>query len=125
MKKAIFILLILLFGAGCRPAENRFFVEENQQNLSRLEIGMSKEQVLSIMGKKYAAHIRSGDHNFEVFYYPTGIGGDVRKITDSEKRLTPLVFDEGILVGWGWEFFDTNVDKYKNRFLGKSGLRDG
>ena len=92
--------------------------------MNKLEIGMSKEQVLSVMGEKYAADISSGDNAFEVLYYPTSIGDDVRKTTDSEMRLTPLVFDEGILIGWGWEFFDTNIDKYRNRFLEKSGLRD-
>jgi hypothetical protein len=124
MKKAFFILLIILFWMGCRQEENRFNIEENRQNLNKLEIGMSKEQVLSVMGEKYAADIRSGDNAFEVLYYPTSTGDNVRKTTDSEIRLTPLVFDEGILIGWGWEFFDTNIDKYRNRFLEKHDLWD-
>jgi hypothetical protein len=122
MRETFCILLILLFGTGCRPAENRFHVEGNKQNLSKLAVGMSKEQVLSIMGEKYAAEIKSGDRTFEVFYYSMCIKSDLRKRTDSEKRLIPLVFDEGILVGWGWGFFDTNIYKYKNRFIDKSDL---
>lgn len=92
--------------------------------MNKLEIGMSKERVLSVMGETYAADIRSGDNTFEVLYYPVSIGDDVRKTTDSEMRLIPLVFDEGILIGWGWEFFDNNIDNHRNRFLEKSHLRD-
>jgi hypothetical protein len=32
-------------------------------------------------------------------------------ITDDE--LTPLVIEDGVLAGWGWNFLDQNLEKYR------------
>ena len=53
------------------------------------------------------------DKIFEVIYYVTDVKNDDGAITDDE--LTPLVFDEGNLIGWGWSFLQNNVQKYEIR----------
>ena len=47
---------------------------------------------------------------FEVLYYYTEKKRNDGKITDDE--LTPLVFEEGRLMGWGWSFLETTKKEY-------------
>ena len=92
---------------------------------------MTKEQALAIMGNKsgggrfgeptvnspYKSEILQGkDKTFEVLYYYTDIKSAIytanpATITDDE--LTPLVFDNGKLIGWGTSFLDSNIKKYR------------
>ena len=51
------------------------------------------------------------DKNFEVLYYLTGSSGKDYRVTDS--NLTPLVFDEGKLIGWGQGFLQEVIKKYQ------------
>ena len=104
---------------------------ENRTNLMKLEIGMSKSDVLSIMGadeKKlwggigysqrisnpYRSEIlESNAGPMELLYYYTDLKKQDGAITDDE--LTPLLFKDGKLIGWGWSFLDDSVEKYEIR----------
>jgi len=109
--------------------------------LSQLEIGMDKEKVLKTMGREEKGivtwipilfpliwvpfpsyHINNpyktefltvNDKQYDVIYYYT----DVRKadgaITDDE--LTPLIFEDGKLIGWGWSFLKVKIPTYEIR----------
>jgi hypothetical protein len=46
----------------------------------------------------------------EILFYYTDRQAD-GGITNDE--LTPLVFERGELVGWGWSYLDQNVEKYR------------
>jgi len=67
----------------------------------------------------YRSEILQGkDKTFEVLYYYTDIKNydawyGMKGIADDE--LTPLVFDEGKLIGWGWSYLEANVKKYEIR----------
>lgn len=109
MKEITHILSVLLFMSGCSHPVYRFQdeknqVEENRENLAMLEVGMSKQQVLAIMGDKTALRVGSKDKTFEMLYYHTDIKGEAGVITERRTELTPLVFDKGKLVGWGGNF---------------------
>jgi len=117
-------LLFVPFLFGC----NTLYIDpverlrgENRQNLDQLEVGLSRERVLEIMGTDPAKGIfmwvknpfrtetltgKSGT-SYEVLYYYTQLRERDDKITDDE--LTPLVFEKDILVGWGYEFLDKKV----------------
>lgn len=139
MKKIIYLLAVLMIISGCYSLGNldklRMY---NRQNLMKLHIGMTKEEALEIMGAQtatdyfysqrvtatnpYRSEILQGkDKTLEVIYYYTdkkqasfhpmsGMMG----IADDE--LTPLVFDEGKLIGWGWSFLQENIQKYEIRW---------
>ena len=111
----------------------------NSRRLNRLTIGMTKQRVLRLMGvwskrgyeygfllnllslttltsdnaivnNPYRSEILQGkDKTLEVIYYVTGLKSDYNAIDDHE--LTPLVFDEGKLIGWGWSFLDASIKK--------------
>jgi len=90
---------------------------------------MTKEQVLEIMGtgtihtlspggainNPYKSEVLYGKNGktLEVLYYYTDIQRADGAITDDE--LTPLVFDDDILIGWGRGFLQENIKKYEIR----------
>ncbi len=47
----------------------------------------------------------------EILFYYTDQRVSDPAITDDE--LTPLVIEDGVLAGWGWNFLDQNVEKYR------------
>ena len=130
------VLTVLLF--GCSQIHVKDIRARNGSNLHQLEIGMSKQAVLEIMGSDtetvteevyyegylagyrkleisnpYKAELQKvGDRTYEILYYYADIFGmrmgywDAsyrdRKVTDNS--LTPLVFENNKLIGWGRKF---------------------
>ena len=95
---------------------------ENAKNISKLEIGMSKQQVMKIMGDKSASQDRVTVTNpyktdmvnregktYEVLYYYTqaiGVSPPFAfRVRDVD--LTPLYILNNKLVGWGTSFLLT------------------
>ena len=101
MKKVVVVFLLVFFLNGCYPWEI------NRENLNKIEIGMTKDQVRQIMGKPYR---REAESNLEWWLYDTQ-GGRGMYFTESE-YLTPLLFEDGKLVGWGKNFWTTKERKY-------------
>ena len=121
MRKIIPILLVL---AGC----SNFFLEpiellraRNKENVQKLSTGMSKEAAREVMGTDPAKGLFQWIYNphrtetlagkdgkvYEVLYYYTDLKLRDDKITDDE--LTPLVFEDEKLIGWGYPFLDQRV----------------
>ena len=128
MKRKNYILILTVLMASCAP---RLTVDQvratNRENLKQLSIGMNKSDVLTIMSTEtiktrsnrtinnpYRSEILKGkDKTLEVLYYYTDLKKADNAITDDE--LTPLVFDSGKLIGWGWSFLDDSIQKYEIR----------
>lgn len=130
------ILIIAFFLSGCATISQA--TSKNRANLLKLSIDMGKQEALGVMGSKkitsgchflegesykvvainnpYRSETLEGRDKYkgkvlEVFYYVTDIRKNDGLISDSE--LTPLVFDEGKLIGWGWSFLRDNARKYE------------
>jgi hypothetical protein len=123
MKKVVVVSVLFVLIAGCTSSLDRVRTA-NRRNLLKLSVGMTKEQALAIMGHKsgggrfgeptvnspYKSEILPGkDKTFEVLYYYTDVESTVytanpATITDDE--LTPLIFDNGKLIGWGTDFLE-------------------
>jgi hypothetical protein len=99
---------------------------ENRNGLLSLSVGMSKAEVLEKMGQwtkrtqigplnnPYRSEILPGEGVIlEVVFYYTDAKKMDNAITDDE--LTPVIFRESKLIGWGWNFLDDNVEKYEIR----------
>lgn len=122
-------LPILLFNS-CNGEQKAVAIrKENRLNITKINLGMTKAEVLQIMGDKsaqasfgkntvtvtnpYKSEIRQvGEVTYEVLYYYTHQDqkdwpGKRFKILDRE--LTPIVFRDGTVIGWGAEFLGTNV----------------
>ena len=116
-------LILICISYGCTTIRTT-----NRQNLMKLSIGMSKDEVLTIMGTKtefvpymgminnpYRVETLQGkDKSLIVLYYYTDRKRADNAITDDE--LTPLVFDNDKLIGWGLGFLEQNIQKYEIRF---------
>ena len=115
MKKLFLSLLCLSMITGCMSSVR----ERNAKNISKLSIGMTKEQVKNIMGNWSASQdqatvtnpyridmIKREDKTYEVLYYYTETSGAsppfAFRIRESD--LTPLYFLDSKLVGLGKSF---------------------
>ncbi|MBN1392151.1 MAG: DUF3192 domain-containing protein [Sedimentisphaerales bacterium] len=121
MRKATLVSILLLLAAGCTSSLDRVRTA-NRRNLLKLSVGMSKEQATETMGRKsgggkygeptvnspYKSEILPAkDKTFEVLYYYTDIKSAVytaNPATIPDSDLTPLVFEDGTLIGWGMDF---------------------
>ena len=130
--KKILLVVFCLWLTGCTTTDG--VRAANREKLLKLSLGMPKEEVMSTMGTKtisaygdifgsggssiinnpYRSEILQGkDKVFEVLYYYTDVKKRDDAVTDDE--LTPLVFDNGKLIGWGWGFLQDNAQKYEIR----------
>lgn len=135
--KNIIVVSIGLFLAGCHAPLGQLG-NENRNNLTKLAVGMSKQEVMGIMGEKtvegkptplnislVAAFIsitnpykietlQGKEKTFAVLYYYTAAA--LKDYNIGHDELTPMVFDNDKLVGWGWGFLEQNLQKYEIRF---------
>lgn len=104
---------------------------ENRTNLLKLQVGMTKTEVLQIMGTQEdklwggvgypqrisnpfrAETLEGKDGTLEVLYYYTDLQKQDGAVTDDE--LTPLVLKNNKLVGWGRSALNESVTKYEIR----------
>jgi hypothetical protein len=122
MKRAVIPLLLVLAGCGNFYLDTSDLLRtQNAENIRKLTVGMRKEVVMQLMGTEpskgvfmwidnpYRTETVTGQDGqiYEVLYYYTDLKKRDDKITDDE--LTPLVFTDGKLVGWGYPFLDRKV----------------
>ncbi|MFH1655783.1 MAG: DUF3192 domain-containing protein [Candidatus Omnitrophota bacterium] len=119
MKKFLIVLLCLgLVGCASRVSLSKA-TAPTRENLIKISIGMSKQEVINIMGTEtkevyyhggldnwafstinnpYRSEILQGkEKTLEVIYYVTDDKNNDGAISDDE--LTPLVFDKSKLIG--------------------------
>jgi outer membrane protein assembly factor BamE (lipoprotein component of BamABCDE complex) len=80
--------------------------KQNNENLKKLHIGMTKQEVLDIMGEPLKNEVYNTDN---VWYYFTQVKWSDGSITRDE--CTPLFFENGKLAGWG----RTEYKKYRQK----------
>jgi len=72
--------------------------------LNKLEVGMTKQQVLDFMGEPYGREVYGSQ---EFLIYDTNHWGN----TEAE-RFTPICLVDGKVIGWGRNYYDSSK-KYK------------
>jgi hypothetical protein len=93
MKKILVISMLALIISACSTINDK---------KSALELGMTKERVVTLLGKPVEGEKYCGDNL--LFYYEGAKWFD-GNITSDE--CFPLVFEEGKLVGWGQNFYQS------------------
>lgn len=84
-------------------------VRETRDSLNELELGMSKSQVLGIMGDPRIREVfmdRDGK-GIEVLFYQTEFVGYA--VTPKDADLTPVLLKDNRVIGWGRNFYESRV----------------
>src|SRR5690242_15759272 len=99
----------LIFLSGCLPNVNQSLstgaaASNNVYNLSRVSVGMNEAQVLQIMRHAYSQKsFEYGGDAYDVWFYITRVSGlDQSRMVP--QNLTPLIFKNGILLAWGFDY---------------------
>ncbi len=91
---------------------------ENNARIMTLQPGMTPEQVMEHIGPSSNSRIPNpfrsemypaGDDIFRAFFFYSGTGL-VSSIPDSD--LTPVVFKNESLEGWGWSYWESTAKQY-------------
>jgi hypothetical protein len=88
-------LLAVLVG-GCAWSD----AGRNLENSDRLRVGMTKEEVQTVMGEPQRDEVFTKPDVWFYYIRPNWIDGLV-----TEEECMPLVFSGGKLIGWGNEFY--------------------
>ena len=118
MKKTVLLFIILIM-ASCSRSVIGFGAkaEENATNLADVKTGMDAPRVSTIMGPPYKSEVYNIENSkYLVWYYiiePVYLG-QTRLIS---KNFIPLVFKDGYLKGWGWQYYNVefNVENKQNQ----------
>jgi hypothetical protein len=106
--------LPLLLLTGCMSNDSLRTLsmsQDNIWNLSRLCIGMDESQVLQIMHYPYSKKtIETTAETYQIWFYVTKSSG-LAQSRLVRQNLTPLTFENGILRGWGYEFYNYTLKR--------------
>ncbi len=100
--------LSLLLLSGCMANNGLGTMSQSQDNvwnLSRLSVGMEESQVLEVMNYPYSKKTVEYEGGvYQVWFYVTRPVG-LAQSRLVKQNLTPLMFENGMLLGWGNEFY--------------------
>lgn len=116
MRGIIFIISLLLlascldpYGMEARIKRTEDEAKANNEKIMRLQIGQSKNEVLSIMGNPNKREsYKIGERVIEFLFYRT-TGWYIRDPLDADYHFTPLAFENDKLTGWGRNYYDNVV----------------
>ena len=94
--------------SGCTTLTMK--MERNNLNMSSLEMGMAREEVVALMGKpdlSEAYQSLSGRPVIVFYYYSQRKREDGRMTRD---ECTPVIFDSDQLVGWGDDYYRRKME---------------
>ena len=121
MKRVVILLIIVLIVGGLSwffmrngigKVESVVAAQKNNQNISKLTVGMVKKDVLAIMGKPQKIEVYSVEGRiFEFLIYRTQ--GFKLYINDPESNFTPVGIDSysGTVLSWDKKFYDQIIEK--------------
>ncbi len=79
-------------------------IPQSAENLNQLQIGMSKSEVLDLMGEPLKEEIY---HQSNIWFYHTDNKWFDGSVTKDE--CTPIIFDDiDTVSGWGYDFYKKN-----------------
>ena len=115
MNRLLASSVFLLF-AGCSGAANTVLytmIESDTayNNLAGLRVGMTQQAAWTIMREpEWEEQVNSPKGMFCIWYYLTrpSLLGQARYLP---RNFTPVVFQGGKLIGWGWHYYDIAIQR--------------
>ncbi len=114
---------LVLFASACNfdhfPPRFEYYPPANQniENLQHLKVGMTQDEVRHVMGESHQGKGLFARTPYVWWYYTQTVWRD-GSVTQEE--CTPVCFDSstGLLMGWGYDFYNKNVQfgNWKSNF---------
>lgn len=111
---AVASLLIALVSAGCALPWDT--ASTNIENSKNLRVGMTKNEVLQVMGKPMTGEVFCKPDRWYYYIEPVWMDG-----LTTEDECMPLIFENGVLVGWGRNFYARYRIERKEKALAADG----
>jgi len=108
MKKILIVAILAGILGGCGYMKG-IEASNNRDKLNALDSGMTTSSVRDVMGKPYK---REFYQSSEIWFYITDWQPDGYTTSD---EMTPLVFVNDELIGWGSRYLDEHIKKYELR----------
>jgi len=112
MKRTICLFIIAILVSGCASSSVMpWDIEKARNNLMKLELGMSKQEVINTMGTPYNREAYStpeGQLEFLIYLTKYTYSGS---IPDSDT--TPICLFNGKVTGWGRNFYEQQKQRYE------------
>ena len=120
MRKTIILLALAVLISGCASSSVMpWGIEKARNNLMKLELGMSKQEVINVMGMPYNREAYStSDGQLDFLIYLTKYT-DSGSIPDSDT--TPICLLNGKVTGWGRNFYEKQKQRYEIEIKQSSG----
>lgn len=111
MKRILFYLVFVAVIAGCAgsPLGTGWEAEANRDNMLKLNINMTKAEVISAMGKPYKTEMYEIDGKHVEFWLYLTEGKSINDSRLMDGNFTPLAFESGILEGWGRNYYENTI----------------
>ena len=124
--QSLVLMSLMLLGISCWGKGYIVAVEENRTRMSRLALGMSPDDIDRVMGvgTQFAYKKARVTNPWRVDSFGLENGMAVRiqyYLTEKPRRitrphdddLTPVVFEDDRVVGWGWPYLRRMTDRYQ------------
>jgi|GEM_PF-1130810 len=121
MKKIIFVFVIILLVNGCAGSaiwygqkrdESMNVAARNNANMSKIAIGMSRNQITQIMGSPNKTEAYTIDNKAIEFLFYRTHACDMN-LNDIDSYFTPIAIEKNSVIGWGRNFYDQTI-KFKS-----------
>jgi len=109
MKKLSLVVLIMILCSGCYVMGNI-----TRGNLNKIDIGMTKQEVVSIMGQPYTREVYQLpdgavlQYLIYVTYYEVG-----------HQETTPICLKDNRVIGWGRNFYEQQQQRYQLEIINR------
>ena len=113
VKTEILFSALFLILSGC-VGQTRWEAAKTQKNLPLVKQGMTVAEVTTLLGEpRDRESIPARGKTYEVVRYQTRFTGDSVFIAPSDDDMTPFIFADGKLVGWGRTYYQAFVATIK------------
>jgi hypothetical protein len=110
--------LIFLYACSGSSVKTAYESEKTQIKMSGIQLGMTKQEVVKILGEPKKTEKKESADNvcYEIYYYMTK-GKNLSQTELVKDNYTPLIFENGLLTAWGYAkynyIFDVNNIRHR------------
>ena len=107
--RSVLLICLCLLVSGCGTV-NHFSAQATRSRMNNLGLGMTKDEVLRILGEPYKKEAYEGVEYW--LYYTQSYGDFVYGLEHkSDLNFTPVAFIDGKVDGWGRNYYEKQRER--------------